>query len=200
MVYHAPTSAMTYEELIRALYADGDRSKFEINGSDPHAGLVDNDAMTKSVVSKFKTAVDGVDKKFRKPLSLFMCQKMGRIIGELLPKSLRMASTNEPVVGANYKGSELLPFSPNDGELFNMALALTGTGSGIRYRLEVSEDKKSATVTIESDYNLKFTIDDAAADGRNICGNVKYSEQFKFDLTGDKLKMTSHLTSQHIEA
>ena len=40
---------------------------------------------------------------------------------------------------------------------------------------------------------------DACYDGYNACGNVKYSDQFKFDLSGDELKMTSHLTSQKIE-
>lgn len=50
-----------------------------------------------------------------------------------------------------------------------------------------------------ANYDLMFRIEDAGYDGYNACGNVKYSEQFKFDLSGDELKMTSHLTSQHIE-
>ena len=61
------------------------------------------------------------------------------------------------------------------------------------------EDLIRATITIESNYDLMFRIEDAGYDGYNACGNVKYSEQFKFDLSGDELKMTSHMTSQHIE-
>ena len=63
----------------------------------------------------------------------------------------------------------------------------------------MSDDKKSATVTVESNYELKFCVEGAGYATYNVCGGVKYSEQFKFDLSGDELKMTSHLTSQQIE-
>ena len=116
----------------------------------------------------------------------------------LLSDTLIMQS-GDKVVGADYKGGDLMPFSPKDGELFNSMAGLVGKGQGIRYRLEVSDDKKSATITMEVNYDLMFRIEDACYDGYNACGNVKYSEQFKFDLSGDELKMTSHLTSQKIE-
>ncbi len=76
---------------------------------------------------------------------------------------------------------------------------IAGKGQGIHYRLEMSEDKKSATITMEANYDLMFLIEDVGHDGHNVCGNVKYSEQFKFDLSGDEAKMTSHFVSQHIE-
>ncbi len=146
-------------------------------------------------MSKFKEAVP---EKFQKPLSMFMCQDMGRIMGELLNDRLTLQN-GDPVLGSDYEGGDLMPFSPKDGELFDSMAGLVGKGQGIRYRLEVSDDKKSATITMEVNYDLRFRVEDVGYDGYNACGNVKYSEQFKFDLSGDELKMTSHLTSQKIE-
>ncbi len=195
--YMAPERDDAFKDNVsETLHKDGYRAAFEINGSNPNAGIVGKDEQTKAVVSKFKEAVP---EKFQKPLSMFMCQDMGRIIGELLSDTLTL-QRGDPVVGADYKGGDLMPFSPKDGELFNSMGGLVGKGQGIRYRLEMSDDKKSATITMEASYDLLFRIEDATYDGYNACGNVKYSEQFKFDLSGDELKMTSHLTSQKIEA
>ena len=171
------------------------RATFEINGSDPNAGITDKVGQQKAVVSKFKEAVP---EKFQKPLSMFMCQEMGRVMGELLNDRLALMN-GDPVFGADYKGGDLMPFSPKDGELFNAMSGLVGKGNNLHYRLEVSDDKKSATITMEANYDLMFRIEDAGYDGYNACGNVKYSDQFKFDLSGDELRMTSHFTSQHIE-
>ncbi len=194
--YMTPECADAFKDNVsETLHKDAARAAFEINGSDPNAGIVGKDEQTKAVLSKFKEAVP---EKFQKPLSMFMCQDMGRIIGELLSDTLILQSGDQ-IVGADYKGGGLMPFSPKDGELFNSMSGLVGKGQGIRYRLEVSDDKKSATITMEANYDLMFRIEDAAYDGYNACGNVKYSEQFKFDLSGDELKMTSHLTSQKIE-
>ncbi len=183
------------DNVSETLYKDASRAAFEINGSDPNAGIVSKDEQTTAVVSKFKEAVP---EKFQKPLSMFMCQDMGRIMGELLNDRLTLQN-GDPVLGSDYKGGDLMPFSPKDGELFDSMAGLVGKGQGIRYRLEVSDDKKSATITMEVNYDLRFRVEDVGYDGYNACGNVKYSEQFKFDLSGDELKMTSHLTSQKIE-
>ena len=194
--YMTPECADAFKDNVsETLYKDASRAAFEINGSDPNAGIVGKDEQTKAVLSKFKEAVP---EKFQKPLSMFMCQDMGRIIGELLSDTLILQSGDQ-IVGADYKGGGLMPFSPKDGELFNSMSGLVGKGQGIRYRLEVSDDKKSATITMEVNYDLRFRVEDVGYDGYNACGNVKYSEQFKFDLSGDELKMTSHLTSQKIE-
>ena len=194
--YMTPEHADAFEDNVsETLYKDASRAAFEINGSDPNAGIVSKDEQTKAVVSKFKEAVP---EKFQKPLSMFMCQDMGRIMGELLNDRLTLQN-NDPVFGSDYKGGDLMPFSPKDGELFDSMAGLVGKGKGIRYRLEVSDDKKSATITMEVNYDLRFRVEDVGYDGYNACGNVKYSEQFKFDLSGDELKMTSHLTSQKIE-
>ena len=194
--YMTPEHADAFEDNVsETLYKDASRAAFEINGSDPNAGIVSKDKQTKAVVSKFKEAVP---EKFQKPLSMFMCQDMGRIMGELLNDRLTLQN-NDPVLGSDYEGSDLMPFSPKDGELFDSMSGLVGKGQGIRYRLEVSDDKKSATITMEVNYDLRFRVEDVGYDGYNTCGNVKYSEQFKFDLSGDELKMTSHLTSQKIE-
>ncbi|MBQ6339397.1 MAG: hypothetical protein IJI36_09640 [Kiritimatiellae bacterium] len=194
--YMTPEHADAFEDNVsETLYKDASRAAFEINGSDPNAGIVSKDEQTKAVVSKFKEAVP---EKFQKPLSMFMCQDMGRIMGELLNDRLTLQN-NDPVLGSEYEGGDLMPFSPKDGELFDSMSGLVGKGQGIRYRLEVSDDKKSATITMEVNYDLRFRVEDVGYDGYNACGNVKYSEQFKFDLSGDELKMTSHLTSQKIE-
>ena len=194
--YMTPEHADAFEDNVsETLYQDASRAAFEINGSDPNAGIVSKDEQTKAVVSKFEEAVP---EKFQKPLSMFMCQDMGRIMGELLNDRLTLQN-NDPVLGSEYEGGDLMPFSPKDGELFDSMSGLVGKGQGIRYRLEVSDDKKSATITMEVNYDLRFRVEDVGYDGYNACGNVKYSEQFKFDLSGDELKMTSHLTSQKIE-
>jgi len=193
---HADGEFNNNQNVCDTMLKDAYRAGFEINGSNPKAGIVEKEEMKKAVVGKFKQEVP---EKFQKPLSLFMCQTMGRIVGEMLAKRLSMMSTDEPVEGADYKGGELMPFSPMDGECFNSMSGIAGGGKNLRYKLQVNEDKKSATVTFESDYDLVFRIEDAGYDGENICGGVKYSEQFKFDLSGETLKMTSHLTSQHIE-
>ena len=195
--YMTPECADAFKDNVsETLHKDGYRAAFEINGSDPNAGIVSKDEQTTAVVSKFKEAVP---EKFQKPLSMFMCQDMGRIMGELLNDRLTLQN-GDPVLGSDYKGGDLMPFSPKDGELFNSMGGLVGKGQGIRYRLEMSDDKKSATITMEASYDLMFRIEDATYDSYNACGNVKYSEQFKFDLSGDELKMTSHFTSQKIEA
>ena len=194
--YMTPEHADAFEDNVsETLYKDASRAAFEINGSDPNAGIVSKDEQTKAVVSKFKEAVP---EKFQKPLSMFMCQDMGRIMGELLNDRLTLQN-GDPVLASDYEGGDLMPFSPKDGELFDSMVGLVGKGQSIRYRLEVSDDKKSATITMEVNYDLRFRVEDVGYDGYNACGNVKYSEQFKFDLSGDELKMTSHLTSQKIE-
>ena len=194
---HAEGEFDNDQNVCDTLLKDSYRARFEINGTDPNAGLVKSEDKEKAVVGKFKEAVP---EKFQKPLSMFMCQMMGRIIGELLPKRLAMQSTNEEIDGTDYKGSELMPFSPMDGDCFSEMGGFVGHSTDLHYRLEVSEDKKSATVTLESSYNLMFNVEDASYDGKNLCGGVKYCEQFKFDLTGETLKMTSHQTSQQLEA
>ena len=192
----APERADKFKDNVsETLYLDAGRAAFEINGSDPHVGIVGKDEQTKAVVSKFK---ESVPEKFQKPLSMFMCQDIGRIMGAVLSER-PVLPKEDPYVGTDYKGSELMPFSPKDGELFSSMAGLVGRGVGLRYRLEVSDDKKSATITMEANYDLMFRIEDARYDGYNVCGNVKYSEQFKFDLSGDELKITSHLVSQEIE-
>jgi len=179
------------------LSKDAYRAEFEINGKDPNSGInpKDVDGRKKAVVSKFKEALP---EKFWKPLSMFMCQDMGRITGELLSKLLALYGTREEVIGTDYKGSELMPFSPNDGVIFESS-ALTGQGNDLRYKLEVSDDKKTATITMSANYDLMFCVNGASFESYNTCGNVKYSEQFKFDLSGEQLKMISHMTSQHID-
>ena len=195
-LYMSPECADAFKDnVVETVSKDAYRATFEINGSDPNAGITDKVGQQKAVVSKFKEAVP---EKSQKPLSMFMCQEMGRVMGELLNDRL-MLMNGDPVLGADYKGGDLMPFSPKDGELFNAMSGLVGKGNNLHYRLEVSDDKKSATVTMEANYDLMFRIEDATYDGYNACGNVKYSDQFKFDLSGDELKMTSHFTSQHIE-
>lgn len=180
------------------LSKDAYRAEFEIKGSDPNAGISPKNVEGRktAVVSKFKEALP---EKFWKPLSMFMCQDMGRITGELLSKRLTLYGTGEEVIGTDYKGSELMPFSPNDGEIFDESSGLIGKGNDLRYKLEVSEDKKTATITMSGNYDLMFCVDGAYYESYNTCGNVKYSEQFKFDLSGEQLKMISHMTSQHID-
>ena len=197
--YMTPECAEAFVDGVsETLYKDAYRAAFEFSGKDPNAGLATKDVEGRktAVVSKFK---DSVPEKFWKPLSMFMCQDMGRVLGELLPDRLAMQSTGDMVVGSDYKGGELMPFSPKDGEVFNEMTGLTGKGEGIKYRFEISDDKKTATITMESSFNLKFCLENASYDGNNICGKVNFSEQFKFDLSGDQLKMTSHYTSQNIE-
>jgi hypothetical protein len=195
-LYMTPECADSFKDnVVVTVSKDAYRATFEINGRDPNAGITDKVGQQKAVVSKFKEAVP---EKFQKPLSMFMCQEMGRVMGELLNDRLALMN-GDPVFGADYKGGDLMPFSPKDGELFNSMSGLVGKGNNLHYRLEMSDDKKTATITMESDYDLMFRIEDAGYDGYNACGNVKYSEQFKFDLSGDELKMTSHMTSQHIE-
>lgn len=197
--YMDPQRADAFEgNISQTLYKDAYRAEFEIKGSDPNAGISPKDVEGRktAVVSKFKEALP---EKFWKPLSMFMCQDMGRITGELLCKRLALYGTGEEVVGTDYKGSELMPFSPNDGEIFDESSALTGQGNNLRYKLEVSEDKKTATITMSANYDLMFCVEGAGYEGYNTCGNVQYSSQFKFDLSGDELKMTSCQTSQHIE-
>ena len=194
---HAEGEFNNDQNVCDPLLKDTYRARYEINGTDPNAGLVKPANKEKAVVGKFKEVVP---EKFQKTLSLFMCQTMGRIIGELLPKHLAMQSTNKEIDGTDYKGGELMPFSPMDGDCFNAMGGFVGHSTDLHYRLEVSEDKKSATVTLKSTYNLVFNVEDASWDGKNLCGGVKYCEQFKFDLTGETLKMTSHLTSQQLGA
>ena len=195
-LYMTPECADEFKDnVVVTVSKDAYRATFEINGSDPNAGITDKVGQQKAVVSKFKEAVP---EKFQKPLSMFMCQEMGRVMGELLNDRLALMN-GDPVFGADYKGGDLMPFSPKDGELFNAMSGLVGKGNNLHYRLEVSDDKKSATITMEANYDLMFRIEDAGYDGYNACGNVKYSDQFKFDLSGDELRMTSHFTSQHIE-
>jgi len=197
--YMDPQRADSFEgNVSQTLYKDTYRAEFEIKGSDPNAGISPKDieGRKKAVVSKFKEALP---EKFWKPLSMFMCQDMGRIMGELLCKRLATYGTGEEVIGTNYKGSELMPFSPNDGVIFDETSALTGQGNDLRYKLEVSEDKKTATITMSANYDLKFCVEGAGYEGYNTCGNVQYSTQFKFDFSGDELKMTSCHTSQHID-
>ena len=178
------------------LIKDANRASFEINGKNPKEGITEKEEMKKAVAGKFKQVVP---EKFQKPLSLFMCQIMGRVVSELLVDKLMVTSTDELVLGADHKGGELMPFSPKDGTCFSTMLGLVGGGKDLHYRLEVNADTKEATLTFESSYDLLFHIEDIYLDDKNICGGVKYSEQFKFDLSGDELKMTSHMTSQHIE-
>ena len=197
--YMDPQRADAFEgNISNTLYKDAYRSEFEIKGSDPNAGISPKDVEGRktAVVSKFKEALP---EKFWKPLSMFMCQDMGRITGELLCKRLALYGSGEEVVGTDYKGGELLPFSPNDGEIFDETSALVGQGNDLRYKLEVSEDKKTATITMSANYDLKFCVEGAGYEGYNTCGNVQYSSQFKFDISGDELKMVSCHTSQHIE-
>ena len=197
--YMDPQRADAFEgNISNTLYKDTYRSEFEIKGSDPNAGISPKDVEGRktAVVSKFKEALP---EKFWKPLSMFMCQDMGRITGELLCKRLALYGSGKEVVGTDYKGGELLPFSPNDGEIFDETSALVGQGNDLRYKLEVSEDKKTATITMSANYDLKFCVEGAGYEGYNTCGNVQYSSQFKFDISGDELKMVSCHTSQHIE-
>lgn len=197
--YMDPQRADAFEgNISNTLYKDTYRSEFEIKGSDPNAGISPKDVEGRktAVVSKFKEALP---EKFWKPLSMFMCQDMGRITGELLCKRLALYGSGKEVVGTDYKGAELLPFCPNDGEIFDETSALIGQGNDLRYKLEVSEDKKTATITMSANYDLKFCVEGAGYDGYNTCGNVQYSSQFKFDISGDELKMVSCHTSQHIE-
>ena len=197
--YMDPQRADAFEgNISQTLYKDAYRAEFEIKGSDPNAGISPKDVEGRktAVVSKFKEALP---EKFWKPLSMFMCQDMGRITGELLCKRLALYGTGEEVVGTAYKGGELLPFSPNDGEIFDETSALVGQGNDLRYKLEVSEDKKTATITMEVNYDLKFCVEGAGYEGYNTCGNVQYASQFKFDLSGDEIKMISCHASQHIE-
>ena len=67
------------------------------------------------------------------------------------------------------------------------------------YDMTVSENMKSATITISSTYNLDFPVDVAEEQSKNICGSVSYKQQFTFDLTGDKPIITNYATSQHLE-
>jgi len=197
--YMDPQRADAFEgNISQTLYKDAYRAEFEIKGSDPNAGISPKDVEGRktAVVSKFKEALP---EKFWKPLSMFMCQDMGRITGELLCKRLALYGTGEEVIGTAYKGGELLPFSPNDGEIFDETSALVGQGNDLRYKLEVSEDKKTATITMEVNYDLKFCVEGAGYEGYNTCGNVQYASQFKFDLSGDEIKMISCHASQHIE-
>lgn len=197
--YMNPQRADAFEgNISNTLYKDAYRSEFEIKGSDPNAEISPKNVEGRktAVVSKFKEALP---EKFWKPLSMFMCQDMGRITGELLCKRLALYGTVEEVVGTDYKGSELMPFSPNDGEIFDESSALVGQGNDLRYKLELSEDKKTATITMSANYDLMFCVNGASFESYNTCGNVQYSSQFKFDLSGDELKMISCHTSQHIE-
>lgn len=197
--YMDPQRADAFEgNISQTLYKDTYRAEFEIKGSDPNAGISPKDVEGRktAVVSKFKEALP---EKFWKSLSMFMCQDMGRITGELLCKRLALYGTGEEVVGTAYKGGELLPFSPNDGVIFDETSALVGQGNDLRYKLEVSEDKKTATITMEVNYDLKFCVEGAGYEGYNTCGNVQYASQFKFDLSGDEIKMISCHASQHIE-
>ena len=196
--YMDPQRADAFEgNISQTLYKDAYRAEFEIKGSDPNDGISPKavEGRQTAVVSKFKEALP---EKFWKPLSMFMCQDMGRITGELLSKRLALYGTGEEVIGTDYEGSELMPFSPNDGEIFDES-ALTGKGNDLRYKLEVSEDKKTATITMSGNYDLMFCVEGADYESYNTCGNVQYSSQFKFDLSGDEIKMTSCYTSQHIE-
>lgn len=197
--YMDPQRADSFEGGVsQTLYKDTYRAEFEIKGSDPNAGISPKDieGRKKAVVAKFKEALP---EKFWKPLSMFMCQDMGRITGELLCKRLALYGTGEEVLGTDYKGSELMPFSPNDGVIFDETASLTGQGNDLRYQLEVSKDKKTATITMSANYDLKFCVEGAGYESYNTCGNVQYSTRFEFDLSGDELKMTSCHTSQHIE-
>jgi hypothetical protein len=197
--YMNPQRADAFKgNISNTLYKDAYRAEFEIKGSDPNAGISPKDVEGRktAVVSKFKEALP---EKFWKPLSMFMCQDMGRITGELLCKRLALYGTGKEVVGTDYKGGELMPFSPNDGEIFDESSALVGQGNDLRYKLEVSEDKKTATITMSANYDLKFCVEGAGYESYNTCGNVQYASQFKFDISGDELKMISCYTSQHIE-
>lgn len=179
------------------MIGDAFRAHYKINGADPSTGLAKKEDVAKSVVDQFKKEVP---EKFQRPLSLFMSQKMSRILNELLLRQLVMTSTGDLVEGSGHKGSELLPFSPQDGDCFIDMGGLISSANNITYRLDVSADKKHATVTIENSYNLLFAANDAFRDSLNVCGAVKLCEKFDFDLTGETLKITNHQTSQHIEA
>ena len=52
---------------------------------------------------------------------------------------------------------------------------------------------------MEVNYDLKFCVEGAGYEGYNTCVNVQYASQFKFDLSGDEIKMISCHASQHIE-
>ena len=182
------------------LYKDASRANFYINGSDPNAGLSPKDIKGRetAVVSKFKEALKGSNEKFQKPLSMFMCQDMSRMMGELLAGRLTKLNREE-VQAEDYKGGELMPLNPRDGVIFDEWGGLARQARNLSYRLELSEDKKTATITMEGTYDLKFAPVDAYMAGFNTCGSVKYSSQFKFDLSGNELNMISSNTSQHIE-
>ena len=164
------------KEVSTGLFADGNRGVFTINGE------VFNNAPAVDVVTAFKKAVPNTA----------MRQGLSYVFNQTLPNTFMTLSNRIPLAETNRhpngidtvdaEGIELI-VSRNTGNRKYKVMTHSETKPPLNYGLQVSEDGRSATVTVSV---TNILASGAGPNPLASYGEATYSMTLKLDLSGEK--------------
>ena len=164
------------KEVSTGLFVDGNRGVFTINGE------VFNNAPAGDVVAAFKKAVPNTA----------MRQGLSYVFNQTLPNTFMTLSNRIPLAETNRhpngidtvdaEGIELI-VSRNTGNRKYKVMTHSETKPPLNYGLQVSEDGRSATVTVSA---TNILASGAGPNPLASYGEATYSMTLKLDLSGEK--------------